>query len=225
MDRWLLLFGSSGLQVVRTDLPLTSRPVGQPGVILGMSGRTACLLTGSQLVMVNVASGATNQYNLADSMSGQPQTAEALLARAHHLVSSPGQPAIPTSVPVPLQVALDGPMAYVTRGQGVLAINVGTGQRAFEAPWPDALAPPKTTPPDAATPATTGYVPGSTAYVPGMTGYSPSISWSPHMIQQGQSPQGAQVPPTIARAGRGVLYTLVSPTKVVALAQRGADGR
>jgi len=235
VDRWLLLFGPSGLQVVRTDLPLTSRPVGQQGVFLGLSGRTACLLTEDRLTTVNLTTGATRQHDLASPAWGQVEAMEQMLAtgaRGPYLV-----PSMPMSVDldlevalqraraVPLQIAVDGPLLYVTRGPGVLGISAGTGQRAFEAPWPKEVAPPKVQQPKPEdTAATTGYVPGRVSRYHGPVGYAPSITWSPYMVQ-GEQPGAVAAPPTIARVDRGVLYTLVSPTKVVALAQRGADGR
>ena len=111
----LLLFGPSGLLIVRLDVPFKSKAVSATGAFVGLAGRTACLLQASHLALIDVVSGDVKTFPLKDITEGRGA----------------------------VQAALDGLMVYVTGPKGILCVNARTRQSAFTASWPAALAPGK----------------------------------------------------------------------------------
>ncbi len=133
MDRRLLLFDSSGLQIVPTDLPLAGKRVSVDGQPVGMAGRIACLVSGNRLQFVDVTSGTVKSYDFREvasavtSFPGSGPTADV---------------AAPPRQPIPIQTAIDGPMVYVSGPGGIVCVNAITARRAFRADWPAEVAPP-----------------------------------------------------------------------------------
>ena len=209
MDRRLLLFDQSGVQIVHTKLPLAGKRVQAAGQLIGLAGRMACLLSGNQLLFVDVTDGSTKQFDLAE-----------IAGAAGQLV---GTSYVPIGI-TPVQATVDGSWVYATGPGGILCVNAITARRAFKADWPAEVAPaPVATPPAAV--ATTG--PYSAVRLPYSGGYSPPPGYGASYSQTGITSfhgiPGVHAP-TIIRVDRGVLYATVSPNQVVALTQRSADG-
>lgn len=120
----LILLGSNGLLVFRTDLPLAGRQVGVNGTLLGLAGgKVACVQAGTLLQFVNVLTGTVTAFDIARAgASGES-----------------------------LEAFVDGPIVYVTGANGVLGVQAHSGQLAFDAPWPEG-ARPKAAPASAAVP-------------------------------------------------------------------------
>ncbi len=195
--RRLLLFDSSGLQIIHTDLPLAGKRIQAGGRFVAVVDRTVCLLSGDKLVLVDVKTGTQRQCSLAD---------------------------IAGSDLVPLQAVADGALLYVTGPQGILCVKAATAETVFLTPWPADVAPEE--PPDEfpdEPPLTVASSPYSGLPPhPGLTrhAYAPaSRSFSLDSVHY----PGVHVPP-IGCVDRAVLYTLVSPWRVAALTEQVPDG-
>ncbi len=210
-DRRLLLFDQSGLQIVHTDLPLAGKRVEAAGQLIGLAGRTACLLSGSQLQFVDLTDGSVKQCDLQEIAVGTGQSAGSLY---------------PLLGLAPIQATIDGSWVYATGPGGILCVNAITARRAFKADWPADLAPATPATPTTPTVATGPYPPLPNPYGPGYYPppgvYGPGYSPPSTSIYQGIPGVHA---PTISRVDRGVLYATATPNHVVALTQRSADGQ
>ncbi len=214
MDRRLLLFDQSGLQVIRTDLPLAGKRIHASGQFVGMAGRIACLLSGTQLQLIDVVEGTSQQFDLREIAGGTSPTG-----------GSYGSP-IGT---VPIQATLDGSWVYATGPGGILCVSAITARRALKADWPAGLWPEKPAAPAATTVSANPFsgVPVGMATVvsgpmPYGAAYSPAHSAPSTSFPQGISGIHA---PTINRVDPGVLYATVTPNHVVALTHASGDGQ
>ena len=101
----------------------------------------------------------------------------------------------------PVQAATDGALVYLTGPTGILCVNARTGHKVFAAPWPERAAPKQ---PPAPTRNAQYLWHGVSAYC--TNDYGPCM-------------------PLAACVQRGLLLTVVTPSRVVALGERAADGR
>ena len=214
IDRLLLLFDPSGIQIIDTDLPLASKRVEVTGQFVGMAGRIACLAAGSQLSLIDVTDGTLKQCSV------QEVAGKAL---------------------APFQAAVDGPLVYLTGPGGIACVKAATAEQVFHATWPKEITLPA--PPEPKKPAPSAvtvrkpyapappphmhgpsYVPAPTSpYVAAGPPYMPPSISSPVAVPAGQA--AAAVLPSVACVDRGVLYTVVTPTRVVALTESNTDGQ
>jgi hypothetical protein len=208
LARWLLLFDSSGVQIIPTDLPLAGKRVSANGQVVGISGRVVCLLDGNVLRFVDVGKGTAKEFGLAEIATG---------------------PAI-----TPIQAVIDGPRVYAVGPGGILCVNALTAGRAFRADWPDELLDAASSgsaaPVASASPGgSPGYVSGYSMPVMGRMNYSSGYghpSYYAGRYAPGRFPGVSGLhAPRISHVERGVLYTTVSPHRVVALAEREGDAR
>jgi hypothetical protein len=170
----MLLFDDAGFYVLTSDLPLAARRIEAGGAFVGLAGDRVCLVDQQALTAIDPATGRTLSYPLAGVKAGQPM----------------GE----------VRVALDGHVAYLIGAAGIEAVNVRSGARLFDAPWPAAVAPPPPEPPQGGTQLTRL---GTLAHA---------------------GAGGATLLPPVALAADGTLYA-VWGSRVVALVERAADGR
>jgi len=217
LDRRLLLFDPSGMQIVQTDLPLVGKRVHATGQLVGMAGRMVCLLSGNQLQFVDVTDGTAKQFDLQEIGLGTSST--------------PGL--MPALAPTPIQATIDGAWVYATGPRGIVCVNAITARRAFRADWPDevvaapasaatAATSSRTSPyPSVPVPSTHPSVSGRVMYVG--PGHAPSVVHT--HVSSYQGIPGVHMP-AINRVDRGVLYAIVTPNQVAALTtQSSADGQ
>jgi outer membrane protein assembly factor BamB len=103
-----------------------------------------------------------------------------------------------------VQWVVDGPVIYFSADSGILCLRTTTGQRVFASQWPANAGAQKPPAPVKVV------VPNS-----GMNADPFGGNAAPAVAAPGP------MPPTIARVSQGVLYTLASPTRIVAL--QGAE--
>jgi hypothetical protein len=196
IGRTLLLRDQSGIQIVHTDLPLSGKRISVAGTFLGTSGRTACFAAPGQLYFVDTVTG--NVRNNGPGANTRPGFA------------------------APAQAALSGPLVYTSSSHGILCVNALTGQTVFTSDWPKELL--QQIEPADKRPA--GLPPGTLGYQPVGPFSAPSgrvISRFATSPQQMPMPAGQQrISPTISKVHGGILYTLISPTEVIALKGAGA---
>jgi hypothetical protein len=111
----LLLSDPGGTKLLRAGFPFGGKQVMAAGQYVGRCGRTACLLGGEVLFLIDTADGAVRHVSLQDVMH-------------------PGDPSV--------QVAIDGPMVYAIGVQGIAAIHARSGKRLSLEKWPKEVAPP-----------------------------------------------------------------------------------
>lgn len=194
---WVLLLDPSGISVVRTDLPLGGKRLMVQAALVGVSGRTACLVSGNELLLVDVADGTARRFGLQDQPS-------------------------PSPYPLPVTAVVDGPLVYVSGPRGILCLNARTAQRVFQADWPkdlaSAAASSTPSPSSPLAPSPYAATPG-VSYVITSSPYGPSSGMA-------VDPYGRRIVPSgVLRVGPGRIYATPSPSRVAALKERAADGR
>jgi hypothetical protein len=111
----LLLSDPSGTKLLRAGFPFGGKQLMAAGQYVGRCGRTACLLGGEVLFLVDTADGGVRHVSLQDVMH-------------------PGDPSV--------QVAIDGPVVYAIGVRGIAAIHARSGKRLSLEKWPKEVAPP-----------------------------------------------------------------------------------
>jgi len=229
-DKRMLLVDQSGVQVVRTDLPLASKRLGAGGQFIGMAGHVACWFSGNTLQLADAGKGTMNQVMLNDvqALPGATLNPGYSPLAPQPVYTPPARPGANPVTPIPLQFAIDGPLVYVTGPGGILCLKAATASRVFMMPWPEgALPAAKTVNPAARASAPSPnvvYPPGSIP--PPMISHSHiSPVYFSSSMPMPMNPQQAVVTcgPTAGCVDRAVLYTLTSPRCVVALAERTTD--
>jgi hypothetical protein len=105
----LLLFGQRGLYIFRLDLPMESRFIHCNGTYIGTAAGIVSLLSGSNLMLIDIEKGTTKTYSISVS-SGQ-------LVRA----------------------AVDGARIYISGPTGIECLNARTAKKIFVTRWPTSL--------------------------------------------------------------------------------------
>jgi outer membrane protein assembly factor BamB len=162
------------LSIMDTDLPIAGRTMNLMGNYLGCIGHFACFLQSNQFVGVDLVTGNRRNYSLSSITSGLPNAW--------------------------VQAVVDGPLVYLAGRQGVLCLNVLSGQRVFTSDWPagarlgddDLLSPPAAAAIDQST----------------------QTLWSGMIAPLGGN---AHCVPSIAAVVRGRLYVAVTPWRLVAI--------
>lgn len=162
----LLLFGNGSLQVIQTDLPLTSHHVQVPGQLVTVAGYSVCFAESRNLHFLDLRNGVLRQFEL---------------------------PKLRPSASQKVNLFADGALIYVTGTHGILCVNALTARRVFQVPWPQ-----EATADLAVTTAT--------------------VQTPANQVQR------TQIVPTqpirtegVGCADDGVVYALVSPSRLVAL--------
>lgn len=192
VGRRLLLFSSSGLHIVRLDLPFAGQQVAATGVYAGTNGRYACLGNPGGVALVDLESGKAEGIEGASGVA-LPQATEDDADVIPGLVA----PVIPTVAGV-VRIALAGTMLYVSDASGISGYHVRTRQRILLGPWPKSVAPVVAAPAKSATP-------------------SPQAGYSSYQLAQMGYPQQSAGQPMAGLVAGGVFYTEAEAGRLVAL--------
>lgn len=200
LDSKLVLFQNGQVQTIDLDVPLAGHTAVAQGILVGLSGRVACMLsTNSDLNFVDLTAGSIRTYQPTEIL---PEVGKVPTVRVH--------------------ATMQGMLVYLTGQRGIQCVNVRSGEAIFSVPWPANVEPAYVATRQVATRQVAGnlglaappirYAGGGMAYpYPGTS--SPVVHKNPTTTS------------TVATIHNGILYTLSADDTVVALKGASLDGR